>query len=256
MYLMYADESGDSGLTNSPTRYFALSGLVVHELRWRDCLEEIIRFRHAMRQRFGLKLREEIHARSLISRPGKLIRIARQDRLSILRHFADALASIADLNVINILVDKQGKPQNYDVFDLAWKVLVQRFENTLRWRNFPGPKNPDERGILFCDGKADRRIISMIRKMRGYNPVPNQQQWFGPGYRNLALSYVVEDPNFRDSAHSYFIQAVDAIAFLLHQHVAPNGYMRKTSGRNYFQRLKPILCLKASSTDPLGIVRL
>jgi len=33
---MYVDESGDSGLPSdgSPTRYFCLSGLVVHELRW------------------------------------------------------------------------------------------------------------------------------------------------------------------------------------------------------------------------------
>ena len=33
MYLMYVDESGDSGLVNSPTRYFVLTGMVVHELR-------------------------------------------------------------------------------------------------------------------------------------------------------------------------------------------------------------------------------
>jgi hypothetical protein len=254
MYLMYADESGDSGLMGSPTRYFVLSGLVVHELRWRDCLDELIRFRQVMRAKFGLKLREEIHSRSLINRPGSLIRIPRYNRLTILRHFADALAAIPDINVINIAVDKQGKPANYDVFDLAWKALIQRMENTLRWQNFPGPKNADERGALFCDG-GDKRITTMIRRMRGYNPVPNQQ-WFRPGYRNLTLLYIVEDPNIRDSAHSYFIQAVDATAFLLHQYLVPNGYMRRVSGQNYFKRLQPILCLKASSTDPLGIVRL
>lgn len=255
MYLMYADESGDSGMVNSPTRFFCLSGLVVHELRWRDCLEELIRFRQAMRNKFGLRLREEIHARSLISRPGRLMRIPRHDRLAILRHFADALAAMPELNIINIALDKHGKQQNYDAFDLAWKALIQRMENTLRCQNFPGPKNPDERGLVFCDGIGDKKIVQLIRKMRGYNPVP-VQQWFGSGYRNLGLSYVLEDPSFRNSAHSYFIQAVDTAAFLLHQYLAPNGYMRKVAGQNYFRRLKPILCLKASSTDPLGIVRL
>lgn len=33
MYLMYVDESGDSGLLGSPTRYFVVSGIVLHELR-------------------------------------------------------------------------------------------------------------------------------------------------------------------------------------------------------------------------------
>jgi Protein of unknown function (DUF3800) len=36
MYLMYVDESGDPGLNNSPTRYFTLTGMVVHEQRWHE----------------------------------------------------------------------------------------------------------------------------------------------------------------------------------------------------------------------------
>jgi hypothetical protein len=94
-----------------------------------------------------------------------------------------------------------------------------------------------------------------MRQMRQYNPVPHAS-WFGLGYRNLPLSYIVEDPSFRDSAHSYFIQAVDALAFLPYQHIAPNTYMKRNSGQNYLGRLKPILCLKAAPSDPLGIVRL
>jgi len=33
LYLLYVDESGDTGLTGSQSRYFILSGFVVHELR-------------------------------------------------------------------------------------------------------------------------------------------------------------------------------------------------------------------------------
>jgi hypothetical protein len=39
MFAMFADESGDSGLTNSRSAFFALTGLVVSELRWRACLQ-------------------------------------------------------------------------------------------------------------------------------------------------------------------------------------------------------------------------
>jgi hypothetical protein len=45
MYMMYVDESGDPGMTGSPTRYFVLSGVVVHELGWRDYLEQLLDFR-------------------------------------------------------------------------------------------------------------------------------------------------------------------------------------------------------------------
>jgi len=41
MFLMYVDESGDTGLTNSPVDYFVLSGLIIHELRWRTLQEPI-----------------------------------------------------------------------------------------------------------------------------------------------------------------------------------------------------------------------
>jgi hypothetical protein len=37
-----------------------------------------------MQRAFGLRLREEIHAAALINRPGPLVRIQRNDRLTII----------------------------------------------------------------------------------------------------------------------------------------------------------------------------
>ncbi len=124
MYLMYVDESGDSGLVNSPTRYFMLTGLVLHELRWHDAINDLITFRKKMRAKFGLLMREEIHAGKMLTRPGGLVRIKRNNRLSIIRHFLDDLAVKRYLSIINIRVDKHGKPQGYDPFEAAWKALV------------------------------------------------------------------------------------------------------------------------------------
>jgi len=255
MYLIYVDESGDCGVTGSPSRYFALTGLVVHELRWRTYLDELIAFRTRMRTAFGLKLREEFHSAHLISKPGPLVRIPRNDRLALIRHFADSLARMTDLNVINVLIDKNGKPATYHVFEMAWTALIQRFENTISHHNFPGPANPDERGFIFCDHTDDKKLMKLLRQRRRYNPVPHTQQ-YGSGYRNIPLQYVIEDPSFRDSEHSYFVQAADLAAFLLYQKCDPNSYMKKKSGQNYFQRLSPVLCRVASSTDPDGIVRM
>jgi hypothetical protein len=139
MYLMYADESGDSGLlaSGSPTRYFVLSALVLHELKWHEALDGLVSFRKRMRTQFGLLLSEEIHCGAMLSRAGALNRIKKNDRLAIVRHLLDDLAKTSYLNFITIRVDKQGKAAGYDPFAKAWEALIQRFENTLRARNFP-----------------------------------------------------------------------------------------------------------------------
>jgi len=255
MFLMYVDESGDCGLQNTPSRHFVLTGLVVHELRWQSCLDQMIAFRQQIRSQFHLKLREEIHAARMISRPGDLVRIARNDRLTILRLFTNLLASLSDFNVINVVVDKQRKGPSYDVFGNAWTALIQRFENTVSRHNFRGPANPDERGMLLPDHTDDKKLTLLLRQMRRYNPVPHRLE-LGVGYRNLPLTQIIEDPSFRNSDHSYFIQATDLCAFLIYQHLTPSRYMHKTGAHRYFLRLQPILCTAASSNDPLGIVRL
>jgi hypothetical protein len=63
---MYVDESGDGGLVNSPTNFFALSGLVVHEADWRAAVNQIAAFRKSLRTAHGLPVRTEIHASAYI----------------------------------------------------------------------------------------------------------------------------------------------------------------------------------------------
>jgi len=253
MFLMYVDESGDKGTINSPTRYFVLTGLVVHELCWQNMLAELIAFRQRMRTAFGLRLREEIHAGVMLTRPGSLVRIKRNDRLSIIRHFLDELAKLDYVSVINVKIDKAGKPPGYDPFLRGWEALIQRFENTLGRRNFPGPANADDKGIILCDNTDGDALRALYRRMRAHNPVPNQS---GLGYRQLPLVRVIEDPNPRDSAYSYFIQAADVCSFAAYQYCAPSAYIRKKGARTYFERLAPILCKVASPRHPFGIVEL
>jgi hypothetical protein len=253
MYLMYVDESGDVGLVNSRTRFFILVGLVLHELRWQQTLEELQAFRRQLKADYGLKLREEIHASQLITRPAELARIKKHQRMEILRRYADKLASMPDLSVISVVVDKEGKSPDYDVFECAWQALIQRFENTLAHRNFAGPRNPDDTGMIFPDNSDKKKLDALLRKMRAFNPVPNQRD---EGYRNMMVRNVIEDPNYRDSAMSYFVQSVDVVAYLLYQQEQPSAYFKKMAGKNYFSRLDAILCKVAAPRDPQGIVRL
>jgi hypothetical protein len=253
MYLIYVDESGDIGLDHSPSRYFVLSGFVVHELRWNEVLDSIIAFRRSLITAYGLKLREEIHAAHFMFRAGNLARIPKHVRLKILREVLDFQATLPDINIINIVVDKNGKAPAYDVFENAWTRLIQRFHNTLSHRNFPGPQNPIDFGLLVSDRTDEPKLRTLVRRMRRYNPVPHKG---ASGYRQILLTTLVEDPVHRDSLHSYFIQLADVNAYFLMQKLNPSKYIYNKGARNYFDRLNPVLCRVASSTHPQGVVML
>lgn len=252
MYIMYVDESGDTGLVNSPTSYFALSGLVVHESDWRQFINHLINFRKTMRAVYGLPIRAEIHASEYIK--SMVHGLPRHTRLAILRNFIDELAKFPSISLTNVIVDKQGKPLNYDVFDNAWKVLFQRFENTLVHGNFPGSYKNDH-GIVITDATNGEKLVRLVRRMAVYNFIPNQQK-FGGGARNVPITRIIEDPHGKDSADTLPIQACDTVAYFLMQKYRPNSYIKRKHAQHYFNRLMPVLNTKARTTNGFGIVQI
>ena len=225
MYLMYVDESGDTGLVRSPTTHFSLSSLVVHESRWRDFINQIIDFRKWVRNKFGLPIRIEIHASEYL-RHSPIPGLSRRDRLLILRHFIAELARINYVSITNVIVNKTTKAPDYDVFTNAWQAMFQRFENTLLHGNFPGEFRHDF-GIVLTDNTDGKKLTRMVRRMAVYNPIPHMVALYGPGYRNIPILRVIEDPNLRDSRTSYPVQSCDAAAFFLLQRFCPNGFIRR-----------------------------
>ena len=254
MYLMYVDESGDPGLNNSPTRYFILSGIVVHELRWQALVSDILGLRRYFKNRYKLKISEEIHASLFVNGSSELSSIKRNERLDILKRCIDFLSGRNDISVITVRVDKTGKA--IDIFELAWAALIQRFENTINYKNFQGPSNPDEKGIILPDNTDGEKLTKLVRKMRHYNPVPNRTDVYGAGNRNLALNYVIEDPFLKNSRTSFLSQMADVVAYFAKQKYAPNSYIKKKAGANYYDRLGQVLLTKASPKHPQGIVEL
>ena len=254
MYLMYVDESGDTGLANSPTRYFILTGIVFHELRWTNILSDLVSFRKSLRDTIGLKLREGIHAKDFINKPGALMRIRRNDRVDILKKCIVWLNSQSDVSVFSVIVDKQGKTG--DIFELAWNALIMRFENTILHKNFPGPQNADDRGIILSDNTDGSKLTKMVRKMRHYNSIPNTGGLYSGGYRNMRLQYLIEDPIMRDSANSLMHQIADVTAYMIRQKYEPNAYMKKKSGQTMYKKLEDVALKVASKTNDFGLVEL
>lgn len=258
MYLMYVDESGDPGLMPaSQTRYFCLSGLVIHELDWRETLNQAVEFRKELRDRYGLKLREELHCTEFIHSPGKLSRIRKDLRLRILRDALDFEANLKTIQVINVVVDKLGKTPDNDIFQIAWQTLIQRFENTNKHNNLPKPKGGTlgksigDTGMLIVDRTDVHRLRKLSRKMGKFNHIPKA---YGTGSFSMPTSTLIEDAVHRDSIHSYFIQLADVNAYFLKQKFQACGYVKRKGGRNYFDRLDPVLCKVASNSNKQGIV--
>lgn len=251
---MYVDESGDVGLKNSPTKYFVLSAIVIHELRWRDTLRNLVSFRKMLRDQKGLKLRDEIHCSEFINKPGDLIRIKRNDRLDIIKKCIDWLNDQSDVNVFSVVINKENRTD--DIFELAWNTLIMRFENTIRHNNFSGPKNADDRGIILSDNTEGEKLRMVIRKMRHYNIIPNRKDLYDEGNRNVKLEYVIEDPIFRDSKNSMLHQINDVLAYCVRQHYEPNSYMKRKGGTSFYKRLNNVVVKKVSNKNEFGIVEI
>jgi len=179
----------------------------------------------------------------------------RHVRLAILRNFIDELAKIDFISITSVMLLKAGKPPTHDVFTNVWQTLFQRFENTMNYGNFPGQFQSDF-GIVITDNTDGMKLQKMVRKMAVYNPVPNIVSIYGmgSGYRNLPIVKIIEEPNMRDSKYSYLIQACDVVAYFLLQRFAPNHYVRNMGAQHYYDRLRPVLNVRASRTNPLGIV--
>jgi len=255
VYLMYVDESGDTGIQANSTDRFVLTGMVFHELRWQSLLDDLVDFRKQLRVRTGFKVRDEIHSQEMINgRKSNNRGIERHLRLQILKWCIDWIAAKPDIRIITICVSKQNKIDAAAVFELAWESLIQRFENTLSHRNFTGPANSDDRGLLIPDNTNGQLLIRIVRRMRRYNPITNNLSIYAGGYRNMPLGHLVEDPFTKDSADSLFLQMADVVAYFAFQMYRPNKFIKKQGARNYFQRLLPVLLTVASAKHPLGIV--
>jgi len=213
-----------------------------------------------MRTNYGLPIRTEIHAAEFINRRvsavgGRLI--SRQDRLSILQDVLDELARTNFISITNVVVrksDKVSRVPPYDIFDVAWGTLFQRFENTMGYANFPG-QFKDDYGMVITDATAGKKLLRKVREMAAYNPIPNDTA-FGGGYRNLPIVRVIEDPYGKDSSETLPIQMADVAAYFLHQRLRPNSFVQRMNARQYFDRLLPVLNIHASRANQFGVALL
>jgi hypothetical protein len=275
--LFYVDESYDA-------QKFCLSAIGIRHTEWRECFARVRQHRKLLKQDFGLFLRKEIHAQEFVSGRGRIADqvIGKHDRSRIFEGLLRLVAQLPNVMVINICLDVAGRknPQ----LD-AWDRLLNRIERSMlafEDRELPLRRDlvaalpegtPEEvrqkiyvrlnhyrsRAMLIADEGREPEITKALRKMSVFNPIPSMLGDWGGGTKakNIPIERVIEDPVFKKSHQSYFVQLADAVAFaLLKREVAPTPHVKRYGIDKMFDRALTGVCFRpASAKDPLGIVR-
>jgi hypothetical protein len=116
----------------------------------------------------------------------------------------------------------------------------------------------DSRAILICDTGKELAYIRLVRRLHIYNPIPSKHGVWedtGTATKNIPIERIIEDPFFKRSEQSYFIQLADFCAYALLRKERPVPSKTEYGLDRAFELLKPILVLEASPRDPEGVIR-
>jgi hypothetical protein len=238
MHLIYIDDSADEKLC-------VFSALAVPANEWREAFNRVKSFRRELKRTDGISIHVEFHAWKFVSGRGQLAQqvVAKGRRCQI---FKDTLALVAQLpgaRLFNAVF-----PAHQD--ERAFERLLNRINRTLQVS--------DSRAVLICDEGKEVVFTRLVRRMGVYNPIPSSRGvWADTGERtrNLPLDRIIEDPLFKRSEQSYFIQLVDFCAYALLRRERPVESKTRYGLDKAFGLLAPVLVTEASQRDPEGVIR-
>lgn len=215
-YLAYFDESGDSGLTNSPTQWFVLSCVLVHQARWMSSLDQIVNARRILKQRYKIAARSELKATHFKKGRGPLshLKWSVQQRMALYRNLLKFVrVRLNHMSIFAIAIHKANAAnRGMEARETAWTYAIQRLHSH--------SNEESDYCLVFPDEGHGQFIRQLMRKMRRFHQVP--RRW-GGGSITFPTERVLEDPNDRRSEDSFFIQVADWCAYAAHrsQYCAP-----------------------------------
>lgn len=245
---MYVDESGDGGTKPGCSQHYILSGLIINYKDWPGYLDRLKAMRGYFKKEYSLNINTEFHCSEIfrVSKMPEYNKIHKSARVKMLTEYASFIKKMfKKARVINVCIDKSQHPRVKNFQELAWSRLVTRYNRYLK-------KTAEDFGIIIADESGENIVRKLTRKTRRYNPFTSQ---FDKKPYNDPTIFILEDVSHRKSKHSYFLQTVDLIAYLLYNMEYPKGSRKKYHIDRLFNDLKPILLLEASPKDKLGIVR-
>jgi hypothetical protein len=238
MHLIYVDDSGDDQLS-------IFSALAVPIDQWRACFQAVRDFRRQLKATYGIFVYKELHAWEFVSGRGRISAqiVTKSQRCRIFRQALQLTASLPGAHLFNACFPKAAKVR-------AFERTVNCVNRTLEsWASY---------AVLISDKGNEIAYTRLLRRMNVFNPIPSAYGvWADTGerFRNIPITRIIEDPFFKDSRQSYFLQLVDFAAYSLLRREHPLASKNKYGLNTAFPILQPILVIEANRRDPEGVIR-
>jgi hypothetical protein len=244
--IAYIDESYDDEI-------FAMSALIVPVAHWRDTFEAVKAHRQQLKAVYGIFTSKELHALEFVSGRGRISErmIPKGLRAQLFRETMDMLAGLRHVHVISGAWPLEGMGKR-EIHAKAFSRIAERLQ-----------RRAVENGshiLRVVDEGKDVELRTIARRSAIYNMVGSRYGMWEDGSpaKNIPNDRLIEDPIFRSSARSYFLQLADFVAYaLLKSETTVTPLAQRYGLHECYDKLKPIIITKASTKDPkkLGIVR-
>lgn len=238
MHLIYVDDSRDE-------RLCVFSALAIPVAEWHLAFNRVKKFRQDLKHGYGIYIYKELHAWEFVSGRGRISDriVTKGQRCAIFREALKMVAQLPGARCFNAVFPKTDDEK-------AFEWMLNRINRTMQaWGSH---------ALLVCDQGKELLYTRLVRRMYVFNPIPSQYgTWWdtGQSWKNIPLDRIIEDPFFKDSARSYFIQLADFIAYALLRQESPLPSKSRYGLDRAFDELEPILAREATRKDPRGIIR-
>jgi hypothetical protein len=244
--LAYIDESYDDAV-------FAMSALIVPTHAWRDAFGRFQAYRKHLKATYGIFTSKELHATDFVAGRGRIAPkpVPKGLRVHLFQQTIQVIASLPGTAIITGAWPRAGLSLS-DIHAKAFARIQERLQRRCL--------SQDSQILVIADEGKEHELTRLARRTKIWNPVGSMfGAWEdGSSYKNIPNDRLIEDPIFKRSHQSYFLQAADFVAFaLLKSEVPPTPRVAKYKLDNVFDDLAPVCAKEASRKDPrgLGIVR-
>ena len=227
-YLVYLDDSFEKPFTT-------IAAIAVPVDQWLACFKQVQQWRRDLKASDDILISREFHATEFVAGRGRLgPNIVTKHRRSQI--FISAMHLLTQMPVKIFISCRSSNPK------WAFDRLLTRVHKTV---GLSGNK-----AVLIWDAGKESEITKTVRRLQVYNPI-----FTSYGANNNPITNIIEDPVFKDSKQSYFIQLADFVAYALLRREQPLASKNKYGLQNAFNVLKPVLVLAAAPRDPYGVIR-
>lgn len=213
-----------------------MAAVAVPASNWKECFSSVRDWRRSLKLSDNILVTRELHATEFVSGRGRLgPQIVTKYRRSQIFHSAfEMMNSTPSLRVFSAC--------RSDHPEWVYERMITRIHKTMEaW---------DSHALIICDEGKESEYTRLSRKLSTYNPIS-----VGPYTNNVATKRIIEDPFFRKSDKSYFIQLADFCAYALLRREKRLPSKDKYGIHTAFDRLKNVVVREVAPRDPMGIIR-